>query len=125
MVHVIKNIPIEENHKVTDISKKILMKYGGPEEYLTDKYPSDYFSYFIDIGTRGIFNPWHINHIAANNPNMLCLGYEPDYPFYEELIQEGYTPQEARKYAKHEVADKIDSDKDFINDIIKQEYGDE
>lgn len=88
MVHVIKNIPIEENHKVTDISKKILMKYGGPEEYLTDKYPSDYFSYFIDIGTRGIFNPWHINHIAANNPNMLCLGYEPDYPFYEELIQE-------------------------------------
>ena len=44
---------------------------------------------------------------------------------YDELIQEGYTPQEARKYAKHEVADKIDSDTDFINDIIKKEYGDE
>ena len=44
---------------------------------------------------------------------------------YEELIQEGYTPQEASKYATHEVADKIDSYKDFINDIIKQEYGDE
>ena len=44
---------------------------------------------------------------------------------YEELIQEGYTPQEARKYAKHEVVDKIDSDTDFINDIIKQEYEDE
>ena len=44
---------------------------------------------------------------------------------YEELIQEGYTPQEARKYAKHEVADKIDSDTDFINEIIKQEYENE
>ena len=36
---------------------------------------------------------------------------------YEELLQEGYTPQEARKYAKHEVADKIESDTDFINEI--------
>jgi hypothetical protein len=44
---------------------------------------------------------------------------------YDELIQEGYTSQEARKYAKHEMTEKINSDIDFINDIIKQEYGDE
>jgi hypothetical protein len=44
---------------------------------------------------------------------------------YNDLIQEGYTPQEARKYAKHEVADRLESDADFINEIIRQEYGDD
>ena len=42
---------------------------------------------------------------------------------YEELIQEGYSPHEAKKYAREELADKIESDTDFINEIIKQEYG--
>ena len=41
---------------------------------------------------------------------------------YEDLIQEGYTPHEAKKYAREELADKIESDTDFINEIIKQEY---
>jgi len=41
---------------------------------------------------------------------------------YEELIQEGYSPHEAKKYAREELADKIESDTDFINEIIKQEY---
>ena len=44
---------------------------------------------------------------------------------YEELIQEGYSPHEAKKYAREELADKIESDTDFINEIIKQEYDNE
>lgn len=41
---------------------------------------------------------------------------------YDELIQEGYSPHEAKKHAREELADKIESDTDFINEIIKQEY---
>tara|TARA_R110002124_G_scaffold280071_1_gene453096 strand:+ start:972 stop:1157 length:186 start_codon:yes stop_codon:yes gene_type:complete len=43
---------------------------------------------------------------------------------YNDLIEEGYTHQEARKHAKLDVADKLESDADFINEIIRQEYGD-
>tara|TARA_R100000008_G_scaffold86540_1_gene80066 strand:- start:300 stop:1052 length:753 start_codon:yes stop_codon:yes gene_type:complete len=73
---------------VFDIRDKIVQEYGRPEEYLTEKYPSNYFDYFIDIGARGIVNPWHLNFIAKASPNTLCIGYEPDIPYYEELREE-------------------------------------
>jgi len=66
---------------------KILQAYGRQEEYLTNHYPHNYFDFFIDIGTRGIKNPWHINHMAINNPETLFLGYEPDLPYYNELVE--------------------------------------
>ena len=68
-----------------DISHQILSRYGRPEEYLIDHYPTNYFDYYIDIGTRGVKNPWHINNIAKTNPKTSCLGYEPDTPYYYEL----------------------------------------
>ena len=43
---------------------------------------------------------------------------------YNDLIQEGYTPQGSKEVCQgHEVADRLESDADFINEIIKQEYG--
>tara|TARA_R110002020_G_scaffold72542_7_gene186658 strand:+ start:3581 stop:4303 length:723 start_codon:yes stop_codon:yes gene_type:complete len=70
----------------TDISEKIENKYNRPEEYLTNHYPKNYFDYFIDIGSRGVTNPWHLNHIAESNPKTVCYGYEPDVPYFDELI---------------------------------------
>ena len=72
---------------IKDIQDKILKKYNRPEEYLTNHYPPNYFDFFIDIGSRGITNPWHLNFIAKNNPDTLCLGYEPDLPYYKELVE--------------------------------------
>ena len=43
---------------------------------------------------------------------------------YMQYLEEGYTSSEARKLAKEEVADMIDTDTEFINEIIKQEYDD-
>ena len=43
---------------------------------------------------------------------------------YMQYLEEGYTSKEARKLAKEEVADMIDTDTEFINEIIKQEYDD-
>lgn len=43
---------------------------------------------------------------------------------YMQYLEEGYTSNEARKLAKEEVADMIDTDTEFINEIIKQEYDD-
>ncbi len=70
-----------------NIQPQILKKYGQPEEYMTNHYPKNYFDFFIDIGTRGTFNPWHINHLSKNNPETLFLGYEPDIPYYNELVE--------------------------------------
>ena len=69
-----------------NIENQIIKKYNRNEEYLIDHYPSNYFDYYIDIGTRGTKHPWHIDSIAANNPKTLCIGYEPDIPYYKELI---------------------------------------
>lgn len=44
---------------------------------------------------------------------------------YMQYLEEGYTSNEARKLAKEEVADMIDTDTEFINEIIKQEYDDD
>ena len=44
---------------------------------------------------------------------------------YMQYLEEGYTSSEAKKLAKAEVEDMIDSDTEFINEIIKQEYDDE
>ena len=44
---------------------------------------------------------------------------------YMQYLEEGYTSSEAKKLAKEEVADMIDTDTEFINEIIKQEYDDE
>ena len=44
---------------------------------------------------------------------------------YMQYLEEGYTSSEAKKLAKEEVADMIDTDTEFINEIIKQEYEDE
>ena len=73
---------------ILDIRKAVTDKYGFQEEYLTNHYPSNYFDYFIDVGTRGTFNPWHINNIGKNNPDTTCLGFEPDLPYYRELVDE-------------------------------------
>jgi|TARA_B100000424_G_C22926980_1_gene493162 hypothetical protein len=43
---------------------------------------------------------------------------------YMQYLEEGYTSSEAKKLAKEEVADMIDTDTEFINEIIKQEYDD-
>ena len=42
-----------------------------------------------------------------------------------QYLEEGYTSSEAKKLAKAEVEDMIDSDTEFINEIIKQEYDDD
>ena len=42
-----------------------------------------------------------------------------------QYLEEGYTSKEARKLAKEEVSDMIDTDTEFINEIIKQEYDDD
>ena len=44
---------------------------------------------------------------------------------YMQYLEEGYTSSEAKKLAKSEVEDMIDTDTEFINEIIKQEYEDE
>lgn len=44
---------------------------------------------------------------------------------YMQYLEEGYTSSEAKKLAKEEVADMIDTDTEFINEIIKQEYDDD
>lgn len=71
-----------------DIRVKVTEKYGTPEEYLTNHYPPNYFDFFIDVGTRGTFNPWHINNIGKENPETTCFGFEPDTPYYKELVEE-------------------------------------
>ena len=74
--------------EIEDIRKAVTEMYGTPEEYLTNHYPANYFDYFLDLGTRGTFNPWHINFIAKENPDTMCLGFEPDIPYYNELLYE-------------------------------------
>ena len=44
---------------------------------------------------------------------------------YMQYLEEGYTSNEAKKLAKEEVADMIETDTEFINEIIKQEYDDD
>jgi len=60
---------------------------GRSEEYLIDRYPKNYFDFYIDVGARGISNPWHVNSIAEKNTNTLCVAYEPDVPYYKELVE--------------------------------------
>ena len=70
------------------IEEKIISKYKLPREYLTNYYPANYFDYYIDVGARGIKNPWHLHKMGMNNPKTLCFGYEPDLPWFEELKRE-------------------------------------
>ncbi len=44
---------------------------------------------------------------------------------YIQYLEEGYTSNEAKKLAKAEVEDMINTDTEFINEIIKQEYDDD
>lgn len=44
---------------------------------------------------------------------------------YMQYLEEGYTSNEAKKLAKAEVEDMINTDTEFINEIIKQEYDDD
>ena len=69
-----------------DIEKKIYKYAGRIEEYLLNRYPKDYFSFYIDIGSRGNFNPWHLNYLAKDNPKTKYYGFEPDLPYYQELV---------------------------------------
>lgn len=69
-----------------DLQERILAKYGRPEEYLIDRYTPNFFDYYIDIGTRGVVNPWHINYIGSDSPRTKCFGYEPDLPYFKELV---------------------------------------
>tara|TARA_X000001388_G_scaffold68539_1_gene56416 strand:+ start:2556 stop:2738 length:183 start_codon:yes stop_codon:yes gene_type:complete len=44
---------------------------------------------------------------------------------YIQYLEEGYTSNEAKKLAKAEVEDMVNTDTEFINEIIKQEYDDD
>jgi len=71
---------------VKNIIDNIHKMCGRPEEYLISRYPKNYFDFYVDIGARGVKNPWHVNFIAEDNPDTLCVAYEPDIPYYEELL---------------------------------------
>lgn len=47
-------------------------------EYLIEKYPTDFFSFGIDIGACGVVHKWHINHMGKDNPNTTIVGFEPE-----------------------------------------------
>ena len=47
-------------------------------EYFTEKYPTNFFNTYIDIGACGITSKWHINHMGNDNPSTKCIGLEPD-----------------------------------------------
>jgi len=69
-----------------DIEKKIHKYTGGLEEYLINRYPKNYFSFYIDIGSRGIVHPWHLNFLAKENVGTQYYGFEPDLPYYQDLV---------------------------------------
>ena len=54
-------------------------------DYLTDLYPSNYFNFHLDIGARGIVNPWHLHFLSEKSPETIHIGYECDIPYYEEI----------------------------------------
>ena len=88
----------EEDTMFESIEEKIKQKYKRQEEYLIDRYPENYFDYYIDIGARGCSSPWHINNIAKANPETICVGYEPDLPYYKELADEVKKVNNLRMY---------------------------
>ena len=47
-------------------------------EYFVEKYPTNFFDNYIDIGCCGTSHKWHINHIGNNNPSTKCIGFEPE-----------------------------------------------
>ena len=54
-------------------------------EYMHDVYPSNFFSFIIDAGARGVVHPWHVPQMAAKNPETKFFALEVDRPYYEEL----------------------------------------
>ena len=88
----------EEKSMFENIENKIKKIYNRPEEYLIDRYPKNYFDYYIDIGARGCSSSWHINNIAKAHPQTMCVGYEPDLPYYKELEDEVKKVNNLRMY---------------------------
>lgn len=56
-------------------------------EYLTEKYPPNFFKFGLDIGACGVVHKWHINHMGKDNPNTTFIGFEPETNGFN-LIQE-------------------------------------
>jgi hypothetical protein len=55
-------------------------------EYFVEKYPTNFFDSYLDIGCCGICHKWHINHIGNDNPSTKCIGFEPEGKSFK-LIQ--------------------------------------
>jgi hypothetical protein len=55
-------------------------------EYFVEKYPTNFFDSYLDIGCCGISHKWHINHIGNDNPSTKCIGFEPEGKSFK-LIQ--------------------------------------
>lgn len=47
-------------------------------EYFTEKYPTNFFDTYIDVGACGENHKWHINHMGNDNPTTKCIGFEPE-----------------------------------------------
>jgi hypothetical protein len=47
-------------------------------EYLIEKYPTNFFTFGIDIGACGVLAKWHINHMGKDNPKTTFIGFEPE-----------------------------------------------
>jgi hypothetical protein len=47
-------------------------------EYFIEKFPTNFFDTYIDIGCCGTLHKWHINHIGNDNPSTKCIGFEPE-----------------------------------------------
>ena len=67
------------------INKLKNYKLAEHGEYLNNKYPKDFFSFVLDIGSRGIKHTWHIHKMAEFSPNTRFIGFEPDIPYAEEI----------------------------------------
>ena len=57
-------------------------------EYFTEKYPNNYFNFYIDVGCCGTDQKWHINHMGLNNSSTLCIGFEPENNSYNLIKNE-------------------------------------
>jgi len=67
-------------------------------EYLTEKYPHNFFNFGIDIGACGVVHKWHINHMGKDNPNTTFIGFEPETNGFNLIQKECETLKNVRLY---------------------------
>ena len=71
--------------QIVDISQKKNEVYGIKNDYLTNLYPENHFDFHLDIGARGVKNPWHMHFLSHRSPSTMHIGYECDIPYYQEI----------------------------------------